>query len=278
MSKNAILNIIELIRNSGSAVKETDLYALLPEQLTKDDFEKELSELEAAGKLQRLDDLVLKERKKIHDENKAISRKLFKDNYSYLRIFSFLPWVRFISLTGSNAFESCAKDDDIDLFVITAADRLWLVYVLIVVLSKLLGKRPFFCFNYLIDEKNLSIDRQSYHNAVQIYMMKPLFNNNYKEELYKHNQWIKDYLPNIAESNTLDDFYRLRSDFNSRKIRSALITKFNDWIFGKYQARLTQKYPAAINKGILLGKGYAKLHQNDKSHMYDKMMTYEVQK
>jgi hypothetical protein len=276
MSKDALMTIINLIQNSGSAVRESDLLALLPKQINEKDFYLELSKLEQSGELLRMDNLVVKDKKSVHQRNRSISRKIFSDNYTSLRLFSFLPWVRFISLTGSNAFESCYMDDDIDLFVICAADRLWIVYIMIVILSKLLGKRPFFCFNYLIDEQDMAFSQQSYHNAVQIYMMKPLFNDYYKQELYKQNPWIKKYLPNSNESYLLDSFYRLRRDFKSRKAFFPLFAKINNWIYQKYKTRLTQKYPQSINKGILLGKGHAKLHQNDKSHMYDSMMAYEV--
>ena len=157
MSKDAIISIINLIQNSGSAVRESDLLALLPQRINEKDFYIELNTLERAGQLLRMDNLVLKDKQSLHQRNQAISRKIFRDNYAYLKLFSYLPWIRFISLTGSNAFESCYTNDDIDLFVICAADRLWIVYIMIVILSKILGKRPFFCFNYLIDEQEMYI-------------------------------------------------------------------------------------------------------------------------
>jgi hypothetical protein len=276
MPKDAILTIINLIQNSGSAVKESDLYALLPREMSRKDFGTRLAELEKTGDLYRDNNLVLKDKESVHERNRSISRKIFSENSKYLKLFARLPWVRYMSLTGSNAFESCYKDDDIDLFVICAADRLWLVYIMIVVLSKLFGKRPFFCFNFLIDENNMAFGQQSYHNAVQIFMMKPLFNAAYKRALYEKNPWIKDFLPNISLSFEVDDFYRLRHDFTGRKTFSSWFTKMNNSLYEKYKYRLTQKYPHAINKGIILGKGYAKLHQNDKSHMYDDMMAYNV--
>jgi hypothetical protein len=276
MNKNDILTIINMVGNSGSALNAYQLKALIPQRISNKEFSDILGKLESSGEIFRLNDLIFKEKNFLLQRNKEISRQIFKDNFRSLKIFSFLPWVRFISLTGSNAFESCHGKDDIDLFVITAARRLWIVYLMIVVLSKLLKKRPFFCFNYLIDEENIALTKKSYHNAVQIYMMKPLFNSNYKNTMYLKNQWVDDYLPNIEKKYDVEEFYRLRDDFKGRKSYFRLFDLLNTLIYKKYKARLSAKFPRSINKGILLGSGVAKLHLNDKSHIYDDMMQYKL--
>lgn len=274
MSPNNILSIIDLIQNSGSSLTELQLYALLPEKIEKTNFYQELALLENSGEIIRSGNMIFRKSHRDNTDKKGISRTLYNTHKRYLKIFSYLPWMRFIGLTGSNAFESCHEKDDIDLFVISAAHRLWIVYVMIVILSKLLKKRPLFCFNYLIDENSISFEQHSYHNAVQIYMMKPLFNGHYKKQIYKNNPWIKNYLPNIAYSYDVDSFYRLSSDFKPRRTFLKIFARINDYIFDKYYKRLSGKYPHSIGKGILLEKGVAKLHQNDKSHVYDELMKY----
>ncbi len=272
MQKNPVLSMITLIQNYGSAISEEDLHALFPQKIKNERLKDELETLELSGAVVREKNLVFKDRENGYERNRTISRKMYDESRGPLKLFSYLPWVRFISLTGSNAFESCHEKDDIDLFVICAPDRLWIVYVMIVLLSKALGKRPFFCFNYLIDENNIAMSQKSYHNAVQLYMMKPLFNGRYKQRLFSENPWIERFMPNVKVNDEVEEFYRLRGDFKSRPTFYAPLNWLNSLIYKKYRRRIVRMFPEAINKGILLGRGMAKLHHNDKSTMYDEML------
>lgn len=87
-------------------------------------------------------------------------------------------------MTGANAFESCADQDDIDLFLVTRKNRLWISYVLLVLYSKLIRKRHILCINYLVDEKNLCATRQDYYTAVQIIQMVPLLNHEFAQKFW----------------------------------------------------------------------------------------------
>jgi predicted nucleotidyltransferase len=78
-----------------------------------------------------------------------------------------VPFIRTIAVTGSVAYGSARKWDDIDLFIVTKQNRLWLSAFLTLVLirlSKLLHLRPSylsqFCLSYVHDELGFANESQ----------------------------------------------------------------------------------------------------------------------
>ncbi|MCG2691804.1 hypothetical protein L6272_03160, partial [Microgenomates group bacterium] len=47
------------------------------------------------------------------------------------KLLSFIPWIKLVAATGALAMSNCRKDDDIDLMIITAENRLWLTRLLV---------------------------------------------------------------------------------------------------------------------------------------------------
>lgn len=198
------------------------------------------------------------------------SRKLFEKYQVYLKLIARLPWIRYMGLTGANAFESCRQEDDIDLFVITAPNRLWITYLAIVLFSKLLKKRHLLCVNYLIDENHLTVHNQNYYVAIQIMHMMSLYNADYKADLIEANSWIFNYLPN-AKTYDCDRPYYLLFEPNRTAYTppsSSLLNRLNQRIFQQYSDRLKRKYTDLIGTHLVLSEGVAKLHRIDHSQIY----------
>lgn len=272
MSEAAIFSVICIVDKFGSAIDATGLHELLPVAVQDKELRLQLSKLQASGKIRCDDTFYITDlAKSRHLQNKANSRRIFKENKFLLKIFAHLPWIRFIGLTGSNAFESCQKNDDIDLFVVCARDRLWISYFIMAMISKLLKKRSLFCLNYLVDESHLHLPDGNYYSAVQFYKMKPLFNARFKEEIFKANPWIKSNLPNAGHTFLTEPFYRLRADFRGRVVTGKIIKKLNRMFYRFYSRRWQKMYPQNFGQTIMLEPGMAKLHRNSNSRIYKKI-------
>ena len=72
-----------------------------------------------------------------------------------------LPFVRSLALSGGTAHRNARGGDDIDLFVVTAAGRVFTTYTLLFLASRLTRTRGVVCPNYLVDENHLEI---AYHH------------------------------------------------------------------------------------------------------------------
>jgi|GEM_PF-771750 len=59
----------------------------------------------------------------------------------YVKLLSFFPQVKLVGLSGSIAMMNAGKDDDIDLFIITAKNRLFTGRFIAVILAEMMGIR-----------------------------------------------------------------------------------------------------------------------------------------
>jgi hypothetical protein len=118
-----------------------------------------------------------------------------------------IPFVRTIAVTGSVAYRSAGKWDDIDLFVVTKRNRLWLSLFMAIVLVriwKLLRLRPShlvsFCLSYVHDERGFAED--SLRNkanplfARELLMAKPVVGQDRYRKLLERNGWVGELYPN----------------------------------------------------------------------------------
>lgn len=147
------------------------------------------------------------------------SRQKLKTAQKIAKIIALLPSVLLIGLSGSLAMNNADSQDDIDFFIITKANTLWLSRCLILVMLQILNKRRRrqqnkannkICLNMLIDETNLSLqesakDLYSSHEVIQ---MKPLI---IKQDIYRQflsaNNWIMNFLPNTLAAKKLNSSF-----------------------------------------------------------------------
>jgi hypothetical protein len=117
-----------------------------------------------------------------------------------LRIIMNFPGVRSVSLSGAAAFDNCTPVDDIDVFIITAPHRLWSVYVALVILLKLLGKRKTICLNCLFDEEHLAFNSRDFFVAHQIAFLRLWSGSEPFHQFLSANKWIRSHLPQHRET------------------------------------------------------------------------------
>jgi hypothetical protein len=123
-------------------------------------------------------------------------------------ILRLIPWVRLVGVTGALAMNNADKEDDIDLLIITARNKLWLTRLFSVFLIELTGRRrrpedkkvkDKICLNMFLDESHLAIPEKErdLFSAHEVCQMKPIF---VKEDTYsrflQENSWVKKFLPN----------------------------------------------------------------------------------
>jgi hypothetical protein len=118
-----------------------------------------------------------------------------------------IPSVTLVGVTGGVAVNNALPNDDIDLFIITARDTLWITRVLVTFIVELLGVRRHpsdrnvknkICLNMFMSERSLGIPKkeQDLYTAHEVLQMAPLWarGNSYKQFL-ESNSWVKNLLP-----------------------------------------------------------------------------------
>ena len=120
-----------------------------------------------------------------------------------LGLLKHLPFVRMVALSGSVAALNADGRADLDLFVITRGARVWLVGLLVVVLSKLVGKRRLICLNYVLSDEQLPIDRQDLFAANQIIQLRPLSGADAFRTFVAANPFVARFYPNFRPEQRL---------------------------------------------------------------------------
>lgn len=173
---------------------------------------------------------------KSYSKRQQISQEKIKKIQFYVRILSFFPQIKLIGLSGAVAMMNAKEDDDIDLFIITARNRLFAGRFIALLIAQAtgirrkrvtytqrpsrIGSRDKVCLNLFFDESNLEVPdfKKNEYVAHEILQMKPLIN---KDQVYERfleaNRWVFEKFPNA-----LNDYRRLLADFHGYPRKSVI--------------------------------------------------------
>ncbi len=179
-----------------------------------------------------------------------ISLERFRKAKKYLRVLQYFPYLRAVALSGSQALLNATPESDIDLFIITKKNRIWLTRALVSAYFQILGARRHgdkiagrFCLNHYIEEgQEISEDRNLY-TAVEYASLLPVLGAENLENFWEKNTWIKEYLPN-ASFEARQPFFDLRFGFARRILELVLdysIGPALNYILGVYQKHRIRK-------------------------------------
>ena len=133
-------------------------------------------------------------------EKEARAKQYFKKLPFYVRIIKLFPFVRSISISGSLSKNVMHKNGDIDYFIITQKNRLWICRSFLILFKKifLLNSRKYFCLNYFIDDNNLEIIDKNIFTAMEVTHLIPVYNKELLDRMKNKNTWIKEFTPDFT--------------------------------------------------------------------------------
>ncbi len=114
------------------------------------------------------------------------------------RLLAAFPYVKGIAVSGSLSKNYADEHSDIDFFIITTANRLWIARTIMHLYKKLTfltGKQHWFCMNYYIDEAVQDIPEKNIFTAMEIITLVPMQGQKSMNEFIINNSWIKKYFP-----------------------------------------------------------------------------------
>lgn len=137
-----------------------------------------------------------------------ISRRLERERHAArlwvwarisMHIIKRFPFVRGVFVSGDLSKHATDRNSDVDFFVVTEPNRLWIARTLLILFKKifLLNRKKFFCLNYFSTSDHLTLDQQNIYIATEVAHLKPLFNSTLFTEYLKANNWIRTFFPNF---------------------------------------------------------------------------------
>lgn len=124
---------------------------------------------------------------------------LMKTAYKISRFLFQFPYVRGIGISGSLSKNVADENADIDFFIITKSNRLWISRTIMHLFKKLtflFRKQHLFCMNYYIDEEELQITDKNIYTATEVVTLVPVCGNGVLNKFFEANSWTQAFFPN----------------------------------------------------------------------------------
>lgn len=114
------------------------------------------------------------------------------------KLIGSFPFVRCVCISGSFSKKYFDETTDIDFFIITEPNRLWVCRTFLVLFKKifLLNDKKYFCVNYFIDSDSLLIPDKNIFTATEVITLLPMYNYALYEKFFHSNHWVKLFFPN----------------------------------------------------------------------------------
>jgi len=200
------------------------------------------------------------------------------------QLFFLFPWIRAVAIYGSLALKNSSALGDIDLFIITAPDRVWSTRFFINTFLKLLNLRPTsqtaknkICVSYWADENNLDLSIVNlpsdhyyyYYGAGSFIFLTDA--KNLQQKFFSANRWLRDKLPNVLMPEPANIYKPGPIILKIQKIKEAACELVGEATYRTWQEKiLPQKYRLANDgKRVVLSDGLIKLHDNDKRQKFN---------
>jgi predicted nucleotidyltransferase len=182
---------------------QTEIVQFLKTDYCHEDFFDDLKNLAMESWIYKMDefyslreDYSLVQRRR---EGNMRAKNMLKTAEKIAGFLSTFPFVKGVAVSGSLSKNFADENSDIDFFIITERNKLWLARTFMHCFKKiaiLFKKEDLFCMNYYIDEEMLQIKEKNIYTAIEIATLLPLRGIEIFKEFFKQNDWSKSYLPN----------------------------------------------------------------------------------
>ncbi len=233
----------------------------------------------------------------IRENRYKYAKKKYKIAKRISKIFKIFPWIKMIAVCNAIGNYNLRKNGDIDLFIITSKNRLWLTKFFTTLITIILLKRPKqqgslddidkkidankdkICLSFFITEDNLDLRKIALKKQNDLYIcywlinLKLIYNkDNTYQKLIRENQWINKIisgLPHISNS----------YQYNNNYTKNNVFCNFLEKIVKKIQLKIMIKNIGNImnkNTNVIVTDKILKLHINDRREYYLKKFKDKV--
>jgi len=153
----------------------------------------------------------------VNDDDSIVERRLIGNKYAqdmmpkalkYGKFVSQFPFVETVCISGSLSKNYFDENGDVDFFIVTKPQRLWLCRSILVGFKKvfLLNSRKYFCVNYFVGSDSLNIPDRNIFTATEITSLIPVYNLKGYSSFISANFWVYDHFPNFDLDKKVNSF------------------------------------------------------------------------
>jgi len=244
--ENSILKVLVYFDIFNYPLTEKEIRSFLDNSCDEIEFNNSFNQLLRSQRIFQLHefyslkhDLSLADRRRKGNELATIllakAEKIAKLVYKF-------PYVRSVGISGSVSKNFADENADIDYFIITKANRLWIARTLLHLFKKnpfLKNRNEHYCMNYFVDEEDLLIEEKNVYTATELFTIIPMAGNGSMKKFFKANTWSFSYFPNRGLPTVKEDIKK-SSPWFKKLAESILNNKLGDSL-DNYLMRLTTR-------------------------------------
>lgn len=228
---------------------QTEIIQFLKTDYRHEEFIEDLQNLVMENWIYKLDEFYsLRENYSLvhrRREGNVRAKNMLKTAEKIAGFLSTFPFVKGVAVSGSLSKNFADENSDIDFFIITEKNKLWIARTFMHCFKKiaiLLKKEDLFCMNYYIDEEMLQIKEKNIYTAIEIATLLPLRGIEVFKAFFKKNDWNKKFLPNHSlrisyVEETKDPFLKKAVEFIFRNsfgnLFDLLLMKISAYLWSK---------------------------------------------
>lgn len=157
------------------------------------------------------------------------------------RLIRCFPYIRAVFISGSLSKNVMPEDGDIDYFIVTSPNRLWVTRSFLILFKKffLFNSHKYFCVNYFVDENCLEIEEKNRFTATEVATLLPLYGAEIYEEFWQKNRWIESHYP-IVQQRCIKHLPTTKRTLPQRLLEPILNLKLGDWLDSFFMKKTIQ--------------------------------------
>ena len=224
------------------------------ETTSKEQIKTELDELVRNKVIFYIDGFYLCENDETLIKRRLSGNKMAQDIYKKAnkvsKFISKFPYVEGVGISGSLSKGYYDEDGDIDFFIITSPNRLWVARTFLILYKKLflLNSKKYFCVNYFISTNSLEIEEKNRFTATELVTLMPMYGNGSFHDFYKQNTWVHSFLPNKSISEGLINMNTAKKPLLTRLTEKILNTKLGEKLDTLFLKITYKKWKMKFNK------------------------------
>ncbi|MBX3165165.1 MAG: nucleotidyltransferase domain-containing protein [Bacteroidetes bacterium] len=235
-------------------LKKEEIQNFCSSKISADELEIVLTELLDSAKIKQHGEYYLLDNAQANTietriENEARLKKKTFIIKRFARFVSRFPFVRAVFISGSVSKGIFKSDSDVDYFIITEPNRLWVCRTFLILFKKifLLNSKKYFCVNYFVSSDNLKIPDENLFVATEIKTLIPVFENELISQFKQQNEWANNYLPNFHKVQKALYYKEIKTSWLSRLTEKICSGSFGEeldnYFFLKTLSRWRKKFP-----------------------------------
>jgi hypothetical protein len=200
-----------------------------------------------------------------------IEQEYIEKIIKYIKYIKWIPWLRMIWVWNSLSMFCATKQSDIDLFIVTTPNSMWLNRIIITMIFQILWVRKNkknhswrFCLSFFATTDWLDFNSWKITNDIYLYFwmiyLKPIlnYNNTYELFIQKNNSWadFSEYNDIILNNKKYIKYFWNKKNNNTKIINHILKIIFLPKTIKHYN-KLWKPFGIIINNNML------KFHNND---------------